>query len=364
METPWGQLSDLNLADHELAVDVLSADKHQLVEGLVVECLFDQVVANVPAVSGQNVIALDVDSVVVDTMRKKDRWLCFVWARSMTKGLGRYLLALEKCLAPYLVTYSDGEFMATRVRGGKRELPARLLPELMLELSGGKMTPFRVDGSVKNRNRQRQAFWGFISEYYQDSLGERVVLPRILINYVIQPYFRAVWNLDRIFIIDDVVWLFEIKHKFPMDRNGLHFGINDGELGVLEMLAGAGIRCFHTILVKPFWSKDVGSMYLLNDLNIRTQAAIIAVVLDEAAIVRIMGRRSGRSGAHTSITGSSGLSFKSISAVDFKVLGQLSDPPLDVAAKMYAVMTGAQSVPVSDDWLRSLRAQNLEHRSS
>lgn len=361
METPWGQLGSLDLADHELAADILSADKHQLVEGLVVECLFDQIVANVPAVSGQNVIALDVDSVVVNTMRKEDCWLCFVWARSKTEGLGRYLLALEKCFIPYLVTYSDGEFMATRVRGGKRVLPARPLPELMLELSGGKMTPFRVDGSVKNRNRQRQAFWGFISEYYQGSLGERVVLPRILINCAIQPYFRAVWNLDRIFIVDDAVWLFEIKHKFPMDRNGLHFGINDGELGMLEMLAGAGIRCLHTILVKPFWSKDVGSMYLLNDLNMRTQAAIIAAVLDGATTGRIMGRRSGRSGAHTSITGSSGLSFKSISAADFKVLGQLSDPPLDVAAKMSAVMAGAQSAPVSDDWLRSLRVQSLAH---
>ena len=364
METPWGELSGLNLADHELAADVLSADKHQLVEGLVVECLFDQIVANVPAVSGKDVIALDVDSVVVDTMRTGDRWLCFVWARSMTEGLGRYLLALERCLVPYLVTYRNGEFMATRVRGGKRELAERPLSELMLELSGGRVTPFRVDGSVKNRNRQRQAFWGFISEYYQDRIGEQVVLPRILINCAIQPYFRAVWNLDRVFVVDDAVWLFEIKHKFPMDRNGLHFGINDGELRMLEILVRTGIRCLHTILVKPFWSKDVGSMYLLNDLNMRTQAAIIAAVLDEASTARIMGRRSGRSGTHTSITGASELRFKSIPAADFMVLGQLSDPPPDVAAKMSAVMAGRQSAQVSDDWLRSLRAQSIEHGSS
>lgn len=361
METPWGELASLKLTDHDLAEKILSADKHQLVEGLVVECLFDQIVANVPKASGQNVIALDVDSVVVDTMRKDDRWLCFVWARKKTEGLGRYLLALEKCLTPYLVTYSDGEFMVTRVRGGKQERPARPLPELMLELSGGKKTPFRVDGSVKNRTRQRQAFWGFISEYYQDSLGDQVVLPRILINCAIQPYFRAVWNLDRIFVVDDVVWLFEIKHKFPIDRNGLHFGINDGELGMLEMLAGAGIRCLHTILVKPFWSKDIGSMYLLNDLNMRTRAAIIAAVLDGPTTARVMGQRSGRSGAYTSITGSSGLSFKSISAVDFKELGVLSDSPLEVAAKMSAVMAGTQSVQVCDDWLRRLRVQSVEH---
>jgi hypothetical protein len=363
METPWGLLKNLNLADHELAAEVLSADKHQLVEGLVVECLFDQIVVNVPAVSGQKVIALDVDSVVIDTMRKEDRWLGFVWARNKTEGLGRYLLALENCLTPYLVTYndSDGEFMAARMRAGKREQPERPLPEIMLELSGGRMTPFRVDAAVRDRNRQRQAFWGFISEYYKGNLGDRVVLPRILINCAIQPYFRAVWNLDRIFIVDDAVWLFEIKHKFPMDWSGLHFGINDGELGMLEMLAGAGIRCLHTILVKPYWSKDAGSMYLLNDLNMRARASIIATVLDEETMAQIMGRRSGRSGAHTSITGSSGLNFKSISAARFKALGQLADPPLDVAAKMSAVMAGSQSAPVSDDWLRNQRVQNLEH---
>jgi hypothetical protein len=335
---------------------VLGADKHQLVEGLVVEGLFDQIVANVPAASGQNVIALDVDSVVVDTLRQEDRWLCFVWARSPAQGLGRYLLALEKRLTPYLVTYGNGEFMASRVRGGRRDLPARPLPELMRELSGGQMTPFRVDGSVRDRNRQRQAFWGFISEHYQDSLGERVVLPRILINCAIQPYFRAVWNLDRIFIVDDAVWLFEIKHKFPMERgNGLRFGINDGELGMLDRLASAGIRCLHTILVKPFWSKDVGSMYLLNDLNMRSRAAIIAAVLDGQATGRLMGGPSGQSGAYTSITGRSGLRYKSMAAAGFRALGLLSDPPREVAARMSAVMAGAPSAPVSDDWLRAQR---------
>jgi hypothetical protein len=361
METPWGELGLLDLSDHELAAEILGADKHQLVEGLVVECLFDQIVAHVPAASGRNVLALDVDSVVVDTRREHERWLCFVWARGMTAGLGRYLMALERCLVPYLVTYENGEFMATRVRAGRRELAPRPLPELMLELSGGRVSPFRVQGSVKNRNRQRQAFWGFISDYYQQRLGERVVLARLLINCAIQPYFRSVWNLDRVFVVDDDLWLFEIKHKFPMERNGLHFGINDGELGMLDLLAGAGIRCLHTILVKPFWSKDVGSMYLLNDLHMRTQAAIIATVLDRAATARVMGRRSGRSGAHTSITGATGLSFKSMAATDFRVLGRLSDAPSEVAAKLFGVMAGEASEGVRDTWLRSLASQRADH---
>ncbi|MDM0114924.1 hypothetical protein QTI66_22430 [Variovorax sp. J22R133] len=67
MNTPWGELGALDLNDHDLAAEILSADKHQLIEGLVVECLFDQIVANVPAADSQDVIALDVDSVVVNS---------------------------------------------------------------------------------------------------------------------------------------------------------------------------------------------------------------------------------------------------------------------------------------------------------
>src|SRR5580765_6863255 len=54
------------------AAEILSSDKHQLVEGLVVECLFDQIVSSVP-VASQDVVALDVESVVVDTGRSIDR---------------------------------------------------------------------------------------------------------------------------------------------------------------------------------------------------------------------------------------------------------------------------------------------------
>lgn len=365
MHTPWGELKDLDLLDHDLASEILSADKHQLVEGLVVECLFDQIVSNIPATSGRKVIALDVDSVIVDTRRANERWLALVWARTMGEGLGRYLRALEKRFVPFLVTYDRGEFFAVRIRNGKRDGMPQSLHELMADMSGGRMTPFRVDASVKDRTRQQRAFWGFISDYYKENLWDRVILPRIFINCAIQPYFRSVWNLDRIFITGERensdVWLFEIKHKFPMDRRILQFGINDGELSMLAMLAGSGIRCLHTVLVKPYWTKEIGSMYLLNNLNMRQRAAVIAAVLDDDATARILSGQSGRSGAHTSITGASDLKFKTIVATEFKRLGVLSDAPTDVATKMAAVMMGQAADTVEDLWLRRLRARNAEN---
>ncbi|UBU64060.1 hypothetical protein FE249_21015 (plasmid) [Acidiphilium multivorum] len=364
MDTPWGPLAGLKLDDPEEAVKILAADKHQLIEGLVVESLFDQIVASVPESTEQKIIALDVDSAVIDTMRRSERWLCLVWARTESEGLGRYLQALEKCVTPYLVRYRNGEFEAVRIREGRRAGNYHPLPELMQELSGSRMTRFEVDPAVRNVNRQKQAFWGFLSEHYGNRLGNRVVLPRILMNCGIQPYFRRVWNLDRVFISGNSVWIFEIKHKYPIAPNtrrqsvspgALHFGINDGELGMLQKLSDTGIRCLHTILVKPVWSKDAGSMYLLNDLEMRSRAAVIALALDSSKIHRIMGGRSGQSAAHTSITGKSMLSYKRIPASDFSVLGRFSDPPQDIARRIAAIMAETAMPHATDMWISDLR---------
>lgn len=357
MITPWGELSTLDLSDHELAATILSADKHQLIEGLAVESLFDQIVASVPSID-RNVIPLDVDSTVVDTRRPFERWIVFVWARSRTAGLGRYLLALEESAVPYLVEYKDGEFFATRTSKGKKIETPKILNELMHNLSGGQMTPFVVDESVRNIQRQKTAFWGFMSDYYKDKLGDRVVLPRILINCAIQPYFRNVWNLDRIFISGDDVWIFEIKHKYPINKKPLLFGINDGEIGMLKTLINSKIQCLHTILVKPYWSLSVGSMYLFNNLNMRTRAAIVAIVLDQSETAKIMKQPSKRSGSHTSITGMDDQSYKEIQSYKFSSLGLLSDPAIEVAKKMASVMFGQEKNQVKDNWLRELRIHN------
>ena len=82
MDTPWGPLAGLKLDDPEEAEKILAADKHQLIEGLVAGSLFDQIVACVPETAEQKIIALDVDSAVIDTMRRSERWLCLVWART------------------------------------------------------------------------------------------------------------------------------------------------------------------------------------------------------------------------------------------------------------------------------------------
>lgn len=43
MDTPWGPLARLDQNDDDLAMRIIAEDKDTLVEGLVVEDLFDQI---------------------------------------------------------------------------------------------------------------------------------------------------------------------------------------------------------------------------------------------------------------------------------------------------------------------------------
>ncbi len=63
MRTPWGDLDDLNLSDTKLGEAILCGDKHQLVEGMVVECLFDQFLESL-SVGTPGVVALNVETAI------------------------------------------------------------------------------------------------------------------------------------------------------------------------------------------------------------------------------------------------------------------------------------------------------------
>lgn len=364
MQTPWGNICDIDLMDHSIAEKIISADKHQLVEGLVVECLFDQIAQKVPTSTNGKIIPLDVETIIVDTNRASDRWIALVWARTKTEGLGRYFLALEKGFVPYLLEYDPGAgFFATKRQNGRSVGQPESLSILMEKLSETKYKPFLVNATVRDETRQKQAFWGFISNYYGSKIDSQVVLPRLLINCGVQPYFRRVWNLDRAFLVEDQVWLLEVKHKFPMelpqklDYPTLRFGINEGELSVIGRLADAGIRCLHTVLVKPYWSKRIGSMYLLNNLALRESTALIAVDLDQKTVKKMMAGSAGISGAHTTITGEFEIKYRTLAAKSFRDLGVLSDRPENIAKKMIAVMTSDPPPLVQEKRLQALRAQ-------
>lgn len=359
MWTPWGELASLDLADHELCRTILASDKHQLAEGLVVEGLFDQIFDEVPA-HLDGAVLLDVDTAIVKAGQRDDQWHAFVWARSRQAGLGRYLAALANRFRVWLVetdtpltTFSAREWKEGAFTGERRPLDV-----LAAELSGRRPEYLSVAADVRDAMRQQQSFWGFLSERHGAALGSRVILPRLFMNYGVQPWFRAVWNLDRILVRGDEVWLLEIKHKYPFGRGALAFGLNAGELGVIARLGEAGIRCLHTIVVKPRWSKDAGAMYLFNNMQMRARAALIGMDLDRAAIGAMLARQRGSSAGHTTFSGTGALSYYPLDAAGFSRIGLLSDAPSFLAAGVAALVHGTPLDPVEDRWLRGLEVRN------
>ena len=152
----------------------------------------------------------------------------------------------------------------------------------------------------------------------------------------------------------------EVKHKFPFsdrDTDDLIFGLNNGEVTNFSLLADCGIRTLFSIMVKPKWSKTIGSLYMMTDLKARENTAVIGKVLDSARLKRLMGTSSGTTGSDTTITGDKNalLKYKSILAQEFGLFGRFSDRPSDLAAKMVEEMRGITSPRVRDEELKSLR---------
>ena len=90
MRTPWGDLRDLDLSDKKLAEDILCGDKHQLVEGMVVECLFDQFLESLSA-HMPSVVALNVETTIAQPRRYGDKKIAIVWPREKVADDGSVL---------------------------------------------------------------------------------------------------------------------------------------------------------------------------------------------------------------------------------------------------------------------------------
>ncbi|MBL3575603.1 hypothetical protein JMK10_00225 [Rhodovulum sulfidophilum] len=360
MKTPIGNLKDINLADHEICAQVLSEDKHQLIEGLVFESYFDQFLMSLSEASGEQVKLVDVDTAVVSLPRNRRGLAAFVWARSKGDGLGRYLIALNRRMPVWLVSFSDGEFFAAPFSNGEIQDVYRPLQVVAEEVSGRTEVLFdRIEAAVRDRKRINQSFWGYLSERHGDALGLNIVLPRIFLNWGIQPWFNHVWNVDRVFLHGDQLWHFEIKHKYPMERGqSLFFGINTGELRLMQNLVNCGLRSMHTLIVKPNWSKFAGSMYIQNDMRSRARAAVIGREMKSDAIDAALLSKGGVSSSDTTFTGTGSVTFRSFAANTFHRFGRLNDDYREVAGRIFQHMQTGDQPLCNDEDLFRLRINN------
>jgi hypothetical protein len=352
MDTPWGPLHKLDDHDLELASSIIATDKDTLVEGLIVENTFDQILKPLAASTAHPLTILDIETVI--TAHNKQRY-AFVWVRTSQAGLGRYLQLLEKVMPVFWVELIEGEFFATPMLSGQRvKEQRRPLTDVAHHISGRKPKVRDVDLSVRDASRLMGAFWGFLSSVYRTDLWKKVVLPRLFINHGLAPYFGQVWNLDRICLYQDRLWLLEIKHKYPFGKWKLQFGINEGELENIKLLYGAGINCLHVLLIKPIWEKGASAMYLYNQRALQQRVAAIAIDLGKNAS-RVMSKPPKIAPRHTSVSGSTEVKYFTINADQFGYAGSLANFDIDLAKNLLSVMDGHPIGQVADDKLRSMK---------
>jgi len=340
MDTPWGPLAQLDPCDDDLAMRIIAEDKDTLVEGLIVEDLFDQFLRLV----GHGVSILDLETAIA---AEGHRRYAFVWSRVQNQqGLRRYLNALEQVTArTFVVRFLKGDFWAAPWVEGRALAEERgLLTATVEALTGRRAKHSGIDAGVRDTTRQRRAFWGNSLQATRDphTRWERIILPRLFLNHGLGPYFPRLWNLDRICVTEHDVWLLEAKHKYPFrNRAGLMFGINRGEMENVRLLAGGPdpIRCLHVLMVKPKWERGIGPLYLLNDLEMRQRVAVIAMDLSARA-ARIVANRPVAAPAYTTFSGRGGVAYHPMPATDFHWIGRLTDSVESIANGLFSMLSG------------------------
>lgn len=359
--TPFGPLRDIPLDNIEQLKEILiRSDKSRMLEGLVIEAVFNEYLGKLVA---QGIDVLPVSLVRTLTVKEKPKkkfvksW--WVWEHSLT---GQAAANLCHILAPssgqhefLFDCYYDEIIRDFFIKkwGGQTNIP---IQSFMLKNRGHKDPQFRIPSeSVIDENRSQQAFWAGISSHYSDDLFKHVVLHRLFKNCAIQPFFDGVWDIDSLARLpDSSLMQLEVKHKYPyIDKNSgkLYFGINNGQLKVMQDLARRGIKTLHMIMVKPIWDKNIGTGYLLNRIGDRKNVLLLAKLLDAGTLRQILSRQSWQTGAEQSFTGKDGQKARYVGASEFQLLGTLDDPVDAVARNIALAATGALNQPVTDQLL-------------
>jgi len=365
--TPFGPLHDIPLDNIDQLKEILvRSDKSRMLEGLVIEAVFNEYLGKL---FDQGIKVLPVSLVRTLTVKRKTRtrfvnsW--WVWDHS---GGHQAAMDLYRRLAPasnrdeflfdcyYDETVRD--FFIKEWRG-QTDIP---IQSFMLEKRGYSAPEFRIPSqSVIDEKRSQQAFWSGISSHYSEDLFKHVVLHRLFKNCAIQPFFDGVWDIDSLARLpDNALIQLEVKHKFPRiekDTERLSFGINNGQLQVMQDLARRGIKTLHMIMVKPIWNKNLGTGYLLNRIGQRKNVLLLAKLLDAETLRQIRSRPSWQTGAEQSFTGKDGQKARYVGASEFQLLGTLDDPVDDVAKNISLAAIGALNRPVTDQMLIDNRIQ-------
>jgi hypothetical protein len=219
-----------------------------------------------------------------------------------------------------------------------------------------KVEHYDVAESVRDGNRQQAAFWGGLFPTLDRRRLRRITLSRLFFNFGLMPYFKYVWNVDKVFFDGNEIFVMEIKHKFPYASRGkLKFGINNGELKNMLKFASVGMRNVHLVIVKPVRKKDYSTQILFTDGNHIRNTAVIAREVSEQEARGTLMSKGGTSAAHTSLEGKTSQPYKAFDADTFAVIGMKSDDGNELGSHLVEMLSGKETKRCTDAFLNGLQ---------
>lgn len=322
--TPLGSLDLLDTGKWEVQKDLLSMDKHRLLEGLAIEGTMDSIF--------QQMTALGARPLPLSLLRaaqrgnKPNSW--WIWNHLPgDKGAERLFDMIEHRhpRGVMLCVYDEEQRDFIISRYFKR-VGESVQKRLMSQRRVTKPAFAQPVPLLQEVERVLTAFFRMKDSSYERDMFKDVVLHRLYKNCAIQPFYDYLWDIDTILQLPNgrLVQL-EIKHKFPGGRDTLFFGLNDGQVRTMLELARCGIDTFHINVVKPYWDSHTSTGYLLNDPTIRDNILVVGHYLDREKLEELARARSGSSGKTESLYGNKKQGFKSIPVTDFVRIGTLHE---------------------------------------
>ena len=321
--TPLGPLDRLETGNWEVQKDLLSMDKHRLLEGLAIEGTMNSIFQQMPTLGAT---PLPLSLLRTAQRGKPDLW--WIWNHSPGEPGANKLFEMLEQKNPKRVVLCDydenqHDFIITRYfkRTGE-SIQKRLMNQRRV-----KDPDFvRPAPLLQEVERVLTAFFRIKDGSYDRDMFNDVVLHRLFKNCAIQPFYHYLWDIDTILELPNgrLVQV-EIKHKFPGGRDTLFFGLNDGQVKTMLELARCGIDTFHINVVKPYWDSNTSTGYLLNDPSIRNNVLVVGHYLNQEKLEGLVKAKSGSSGKSESLYGNKGQNFKSIPVTDFVRIGTLNE---------------------------------------
>ncbi|UST73195.1 hypothetical protein NF675_19605 [Pseudomonas siliginis] len=370
--TPLGYFpEEIDLANLTSNESLLTREKHQLLEGLVIEYVAEQFISS-PFLK-DSIVLLDVVTLIVrgipdDHSNALGQYCNFIWKRD-NSDIEDFISILKNlsqgCASTTFLCKEENMKFHTQKPGSSKWLPLQRYLCKKRKITNDKEIKFpQVNAESKDNERQLSSILGRLLPAYNKRIIRDVILPRVFKNYIIQPFFRSGWDLDRIFRYKGKLWEFELKHKYPIDnyeffekinntnnRYCLSFGINEGQANIIKLLADQGLNTLHLILVKPRWTDQEDPGYLFVDEDARKNTLVIGAVLTPDKINAIMKGDLKKAPSKTSFSGASKANYYRIPRNFFQVIGRYADGKDNLTPNIIRLLDGNLNSPLTTDTL-------------